>query len=80
MKRFFENGMTVSKLLEICQEFVARGYGDAIVEVQADADGISDIIINGFECYGNEFEDPKVLSLVSVADKQRFEWIYGKAD
>lgn len=80
MKRFFEKGMTVSELLEICQESVAKGYGDAIVEVQADADGISDIMVNGFEGFGNEFEEPKVLSLVSVADKQRFEWVYGKAD
>lgn len=80
MKRFFEKGMTVSELLEICQESVAKGYGDAIVEVQANADGISDIMINGFEGFGNEFEEPKVLSLVSVADKQRFEWVYGRAD
>lgn len=80
MKRFFEKGMTVSELLEICQESVAKGYGDALVEVQADADGISDIMVNGFEGFGNEFEEPKVLSLVSVADKQRFEWVYGKAD
>lgn len=80
MKRFFEKGMTVSELLEICQESVAKGYGDAIVEVQADADGISDIMVNGFEGFGNKFEEPKVLSLVSVADKQRFEWVYGKAD
>lgn len=80
MKRFFEKGMTVSELLEICQESVTKGYGDAIVEVQADADGISDIMVNGFEGFGNEFEEPKVLSLVSVADKQRFEWVYGKAD
>ena len=80
MKRFFEKGMTVSELLEICQESVAKGYGDAIVEVQADADGISDIMVNGFEGFGNEFEEPKVLSLVSVADKQRFEWVYGKVD
>lgn len=78
MKRFFEKGLTVSKLLEICQKSVAEGYGDAVVEVQADADGISDIIINGFEGYGNEFGDPKVLSLVSVTDKQQFERIYGK--
>ena len=79
MKRFFENGMTVSKLLEICQESVARGYGDAIVEVQADADGISDIMINGIEGWGDE-DDSKVLSLVSAIDKQQFERIYGKID
>ena len=79
MKQFFEKGLTVSKLLEICQKSVAEGYGDAVVEVQADADGISDIMINGIEGWGNE-TDSKVLSLVSVTDKQQFERIYGKAD
>ena len=77
MERFFEKGLTVSKLLEICQKSVAEGYGDAVVEVQADADGISDIMINGIEGWGNE-TDSKVLSLVSVIDKQQFERIYGK--
>ena len=82
MERFFEKGLTVSKLLEICQKSVAEGYGDAVVEVQADADGISDIIVNGIEGWGNEFgeDGPKVLSLVSAIDKQQFERIYGKAD
>ena len=79
MKRFFEKSLTVSKLLEICQKSVAEGYGDAIVEVQADADSISDIIINGIEGLGNE-NDSKVLSLVFVTDRQQFERIYGKAD
>ena len=79
MKRFFEKSLTISKLLEICQKSVAEGYGDAIVEVQADADGISDIMINGIEGLGDE-NDSKVLSLVSVTDKQQFERIYGKAD
>lgn len=82
MERFFEKGLTVSKLLEICQKSVAEGYGDAVVEVQADADHISDIIVNGVEGWGNEFDEdgPKVFSLVSVIDKQQFESIYGKAD
>ena len=82
MERFFEKGLTVSKLLEICQKSVAEGYGDAVVEVQADADGISDIMINGIEGWGNEFEEdgPKIFSLVSASDKQQFERIYGKAD
>lgn len=82
MKRFFEKGLTVSKLLEICQRSVAEGYGDAVVEVQADADGISDIMINGIEGWGNEFgeDGPKIFSLVSASDKQQFERIYGKAD
>ena len=79
MERFFEKGLTVSKLLEICQKSVTEGYGDAVVEVQADADGISDIMINGIEGWGNE-TDSKVLSLVSVIDKQQFERIYGRAD
>ena len=79
MKRLFEKSLTVSKLLEICQKSVAEGYGDAIVGVQADADGISDIMINGIEGLGDE-NDSKVLSLVSVTDKQQFERIYGKID
>ena len=82
MERFFEKGLTVSKLLEICQKSVAEGYGDAVIQVQADADGISDIMVNGIEGWDNEFNEdgPKVLSLVSVTDKQQFENIYGKAD
>ena len=82
MERFFEKGLTVSKLLEICQKSVAEGYGDAVIQVQADADGISDIMVNGIEGWGNELnrDGPKVLSLVSVTDKQQFENIYGKAD
>ena len=79
MKRLFEKSLMVSKLLEICQKSVAEGYGDAVVEVQADADGISDIMINGIEGWGNE-DDSKVLSLVSVTDKQQFERIYGKIE
>ena len=71
--------MTVSQLLEICQKSVVEGYGDAAVEVQADTDGISDIMINGIEGLGDE-NDSKVLSLVSVTDKQQFERIYGKID
>jgi hypothetical protein len=82
MERFFEKGLTVSKLLEIYQKSVAEGYGDAVVEVQADADHISDIIVNGVEGWGNELnrDGPKVLSLVSASDKQQFENFYGKAD
>ena len=79
MERFFEKGLTVSKLLEICQKSVAEGYGDAVVEVQADADGISDIMINGIEGLADE-NNSEVLSLVSVTDKQQFERIYGKID
>lgn len=42
-------------------------------------DGVSDIMINGIEGLGDE-NDSKVLSLVSVTDKQQFERIYGKID
>lgn len=82
MKRFFEKGLTVSKLLEICQKSVAEGCGDAVIQVQADADGISDIIVNGVEGWGNEFREdgPKIFSLVSASDKQQFENIYGKEE
>ena len=79
MERFFKKSLTISKLLEICQRSVAEGYGDAVVEVQADADGVFDIMINGIEGWGDE-NDSKVLSLVSAIDKQQFERIYGKAD
>ena len=79
MEQFFEKGLTVSKLLEICQKSVAEGYGDAVIEVQADADGISDIMTNGIEGLGDE-NNSKVLSLVSAIDKQQFERIYGKID
>lgn len=73
--------MTVEKLKELCDKAIADGYGDAIIEVQADADGISDIVVNGFEGYGNEFEDgPKVFSLVSSRDKKQFENCYGPCD
>lgn len=79
MKRFFEKGLIISKLLEICQKSVAEGYDDAVVEVQVDTDGISDIMINDIEGLGDE-NNLKVLSLVSVTDKQQFERIYGKID
>ena len=62
MERFF-------KKVWQYQKSVAEGYGNAVVEVQADADGISDIMINGIEGLGDE-NDSKVLSLVSVTDKQ----------
>lgn len=60
------NEMTVSKLKELCDKAIADGFGDAIVMLQANADHISDIVINGFEGYGYEFGDgPKVFSLES---------------
>lgn len=70
--------MTVNKLKELCDKAIADGFGDAAIMVQADADGISDIIVNGFEGCGNEFGDgPKVFSLVSSRDKKQFENCYG---
>lgn len=60
------NEMTVYKLKELCDKAIADGFGDAIVMLQANADHISDIIVNGFEGYGREFgEGPKVFSLES---------------
>ena len=58
--------MTVSELKELCNKAIDAGFGDAIVMLQANADHISDIIVNGFEGYGYEFgEGPKVFSLES---------------
>ncbi len=82
MSKFYKNGFTVAELAKLCSSAIENGYGDAIVEVQADADHISDIIVNGIEGWGNEFREdgPKIFSLVSATDKQQFENIYGKAD
>ena len=58
--------MTLNDLKKIVDEEVAKGNGEAIVMVQANADHISDIIINGYEGCGNEFGDgPLVFSLES---------------
>lgn len=73
--------LTVEKLKELCEKAIADGYGNAAVMVQADADCISDIVVNGFEGYGDEFGDgPKVFSLVSTASKKQFENCYGPCD
>lgn len=82
MSKFYKDGLTVNELAKLCSSAIENGYGDAIVEVQADADYISDIIVNGIEGWGNEFHEdgPKIFSLVSASDKQQFENIYGKAD
>lgn len=82
MKKFYKEGLTVNELAKLCSSAIENGYGDAVVEVQADADHISDIIVNGVEGWGNEFHEdgPKIFSLVSASDKQQFENIYGKAD
>lgn len=82
MSKFYKDGLTVNELAKLCSSAIESGYSDAVVEVQADADHISDIIVNGVEGWGNEFREdgPKVFSLVSASDKQQFENIYGKAD
>lgn len=82
MKKFYKDGLTVNELAKLCSSAIESGYGDAVVEVQADADHISDIIVNGVEGWGNEFHEDgsKIFSLVSAFDKQQFENIYGKAD
>ena len=82
MSKFYKDGLTVNELAKLCSSAIENGYGDAIVEVQADADHISDIMVNGVEGWGNEFREdgPKIFSLVSVIDKQQFENIYGKEE
>lgn len=79
MKKFYKEGLTVNELAKLCSSAIENGYGD-VVEVQADADHISDIIVNGVEGWGNEFHEdgPKIFSLVSASDKQQFENIYGR--
>ena len=73
--------MTVEELKELCDKAIAEGCGDAVVMVQADADGISDIVVNGFEGYGREFVDgEKIFSLVSAMDRKQFEDCYGPCD
>lgn len=75
---FFDHGMTLKDLKAIVDQFVEADAEDALVMVQADADGISDILVNGFEGCANEFaEGPKVFSLVSVEDREQFERCYG---
>ena len=71
--------MTVNKLKELCDKAIADGYGDAVILVQADADNISDIIVNGFEGYGQYYGE-KNFSLVSSRDKKQFENCYGSCD
>ena len=82
MSKFYKDGLTVNELAKLCSSAIENGYGDAVIQVQADADGISDIMVNGIGGCGNEFNEdgPKIFSLVSASDKQQFENIYGKAD
>lgn len=79
MKEFFENGMKVTELLHLCQMAIEKGYGNAIVEVQANANGISEIIINGFEGLGYEYGklDCPIFSITSSKNKEQFERCYG---
>ena len=76
---FFEKGMTVNDLKALIDEAISKDCGDAIVMVQADADGISDIVVNGFEGCGNEFDDgPKIFSITSSENKEQYERCYGQ--
>ena len=73
--------MTVEELKKLCDKAIAEGCGDAVVMVQADADSVSDIVVNGFEGYGREFGvGQRIFSLVSARDKKQFESCYGPCD
>lgn len=53
--------MTLNELKKLVDKEVARGNGEAIIIVQANADHISDIIVNGFEGCGREFGDGSLV-------------------
>lgn len=75
---FFEKGLTVKELKELCNKAIDAGFEDATVLVQADADGISDIVVNGYGGHGYELGgDEKIFSLVSVEDEKQYRNIYG---
>lgn len=75
---FFEKGMTVNDLKKIVDKAIDAGFEDATVLVQADADGISDIVVNGYEGHGYSLGgDEKIFSLVSVKDEKQYKNIYG---
>ena len=58
--------MTLLEWKKIVDEEVAKGNGDAVILVQAYEDGISNIVITGYEGCGSEFGDgPLVFSLES---------------
>ena len=42
VKRFYENGMTVNDLKVLLERAIEQGYGDAHIQVQADADSIDE--------------------------------------
>lgn len=78
---FFEKGMTVNDLKKIVDKAIDAGFEDATVLIQADADGISDIVVNGFEGHGYGMgSDEKIFSLVSVKDEKQYRNIYGDPD
>lgn len=78
---FFKEGMTVNDLKKIVDKAVDAGYGDATILVQADADGISDIVVNGSEGFGYGFGgEEKIFGLVSVRDEKQYRNIYGDPD
>lgn len=58
--------MTLNELKKIVDTEIEKGNGDAGIEVQAYADGISDIIITGYEGCGYELGgEVKMFSLTS---------------
>lgn len=76
---FFKEGMTVSDLKKIVDKAIDAGFEDATILVQADADGISDIVVNGYEGHGYGMgSDEKIFSLVSVRDEKQYKNIYGE--
>ena len=78
---FFEKGMTVNDLKKIVDKAIDAGFEDATVLIQADADGISDIVVNGYEGHGyNLGGDEKIFSLVSVKDEKQYKNVYGDPD
>ena len=78
---FFKEGMTVSDLKKIVDKAIDAGFEDATILVQADADSISDIVVNGYEGHGYGIgSDEKIFSLVSVKDEKQYRNIYGDPD
>ena len=51
--------MTLSRLKELVDREIDNGNGNAIIMVQANRDGVSDIVITDFEGCGHEFGDPE---------------------
>lgn len=79
VKMFYENGMTVDDLKVLVDRAIAAGYGKAHVQVQADADHISDIMINGYEGFGDEFGNSEcpIFSIVSAENEKMYNEAYG---